>query len=159
MGDHFGYGRHAHMNGEYLSRFPSTRRAASAARRELIVFIASFGYAEEALTDIETSIGEALANAAEHGHKPGSMFEVRAYIDAPMLVIEIEDAGGGFEHNRQKHGGAPTHEAPRGFGIFIMQQLMDAIEYNERGTLVRLKKRLPDSAYRAPAGEEETGTG
>jgi serine/threonine-protein kinase RsbW len=147
------------MNGEYLSRFPSMRHAASAARRDLIAFISTFDFPEDILTDIETAVGEALANAAEHGHKPGSMFEVRAYAESEMLVVEIEDAGGGFEHSHKKHGVSPAHESPRGFGIFIMQHLMDAVEYNERGTLVRLKKRLPESAQRAPAEDDVTGTG
>ena len=130
------------MTGEFRARFPNTRRAVGFARRSLIAHIAAYGYAGGDLADIETAVGEALANAAEHGHRAGSGFEVRSYVERDRLVIEVQDEGGGF---RPAEANAPqaASDAPRGFGIYLMRHFMDEVDYNERGTCVRLTKRLP----------------
>jgi anti-sigma regulatory factor (Ser/Thr protein kinase) len=124
-------------------RFPSTKRAATLARHSLMKRIASLGYASAELSEIECAVGEALANAAEHGHLPGSAFDLRAYVDDEHVVFEVQDQGGGFLGSLDAVGHLPPSDSPRGFGIYIMRQFMDAIEYEERGTRVRLKKRLP----------------
>jgi serine/threonine-protein kinase RsbW len=129
------------MTGEFRARFPNTRRAAAFARRSLIAHIASYGYPDGDLADIETAVGEALANAAEHGHRADSGFEVRVYVERDRIVIEVQDEGGGF---RPEAGSSqPGHDAPRGFGIFLMRHLMDEVHYDDRGSCVRLTKRLP----------------
>ena len=84
------------MTGEFRARFPNTRRAAAFARRSLIAHVASYGYADGDLADIETAVGEALANAAEHGHRAESGFEVRVCVERDRIVIEMQDEGGGF---------------------------------------------------------------
>jgi serine/threonine-protein kinase RsbW len=130
------------MTGEFRARFPNTRRAAAFARRSLVAHIAAFGFDDQELQDIETAVGEALANAAEHGHRAETGFEVRVSLDGDCMVIEVQDDGGGF---RTATGTAqtPAHDALRGFGIYLMRHLMDEVDYNERGTCVRLTKRLP----------------
>jgi serine/threonine-protein kinase RsbW len=129
------------MTGEFRARFPNTRRAAAFARRSLIAHVASYGYPDGDLADIETAVGEALANAAEHGQRDDSGFEVCVYVQRDRIVIEVQDEGGGFRP--VVAGPKPAHDAPRGFGIFLMRHLMDEVEYDERGSRVRLTKRLP----------------
>jgi serine/threonine-protein kinase RsbW len=130
------------MTGEFRARFPNTRRAAAFARRSLIAHVAGFGYPDQELSDIETAVGEALANAAEHGHRAESGFEVRVLVERGMLVIEVQDDGAGFSSSRCDKT-VPAQDAPRGFGIYLMRHLMDEVNYNVRGTCVRLTKRLP----------------
>jgi len=129
------------MTGEFRARFPNTRRAAAFARRSLIAHIAAYGYADGDLADIETAVGEALANAAEHGHRTDTGFEVCVYVERERIVIEVQDEGGGFPSSVPTP--KPGHDAPRGFGIYLMRHLMDEVDFNERGTRVRLTKRLP----------------
>jgi serine/threonine-protein kinase RsbW len=129
------------MTGEFRARFPNTRRAAAFARRSLIAHIAAYGYPDGDLADIETALGEALANAAEHGHRTDTGFEVRAYVECDRIVIEVRDEGGGFRSAAATP--KPSHDAPRGFGIYLMRHLMDEVDFNETGTCVRLTKRLP----------------
>jgi anti-sigma regulatory factor (Ser/Thr protein kinase) len=131
----------ANMTGEFRARFPNTRRAAAFARRSLIAHIAAYGYPDGDLADIETAVGEALANAAEHGHRNNSGFEVRVFVERDRIVIEVQDEGGGFRSPAAVP--QPAHDAPRGFGIYLMRHLMDEVAYDEGGTLVRLTKRLP----------------
>jgi serine/threonine-protein kinase RsbW len=129
------------MTGEFRARFPNTRRAAALARRKLIAHIEGFGFAQHELADIETAIGEALANAAEHGHREESAFDVRVFVQRNMLVVEVEDDGAGFASSHPRAD--PGHDAPRGFGIYLMRHLMDEVDYSATGTRVRLAKRLP----------------
>jgi anti-sigma regulatory factor (Ser/Thr protein kinase) len=144
------------MKSLFEARFPSTKRAAAVARRALIGRIGVLGFSRSDLADIETAVGEALANAAEHGHRPGSGFDLRVYVDDGHVVIEVRDEGAGFSGSLEAIGALPPSDAPRGFGIYLMRSLMDVIEYEERGTYVRLKKRLPVAGTRA-AGEAATG--
>jgi serine/threonine-protein kinase RsbW len=130
------------MTGDFRARFPNTRRAAAFARRSLIAHIASYGYPDGELADIETAVGEALANAAEHGHLAGTGFEVRVFVERDRVVIEVQDEGAGF---RSLPASKPANDAPRGFGIYLMRHLMDEVNFDERGSCVRLTKRLPIS--------------
>jgi anti-sigma regulatory factor (Ser/Thr protein kinase) len=129
------------MTGEFRARFPNTRRAAAFARRSLVAHLAVYGFPAGDLADIETAVGEALANAAEHGHRAETGFEVRVHVENDRLVIEVEDEGAGFRS--APPGPLPAHDAPRGFGIYLMRHLMDDVAFDERGTCVRLTKRLP----------------
>ena len=68
------------------------------------------------------------------------MAQGRFACDGVRLTIEIKDNGVGFAP-------ACRHERPamfvlRGYGMSIMRVLMDAVEYSEGGTRVRLVKRL-----------------
>jgi serine/threonine-protein kinase RsbW len=130
------------MTGDFRARFPNTRRAAAFARRSLIAHIASYGYLDGDLADIETAVGEALANAAEHGHRAGTGFEVRVFVERERIVIEVQDEGTGFSSPAMSK---PANDAPRGFGIYLMRHLMDEVNFDERGSCVRLTKRLPMS--------------
>ena len=107
----------------------------------MIAHIAAYGYPDGDLADIETALGEALANAAEHGHHNDTCFEVRAFVERDRIVIEIQDEGGGFRSAPATP--KPAHDAPRGFGIYLMRHLMDEVHFDEGGTRVRLTKDLP----------------
>jgi serine/threonine-protein kinase RsbW len=138
------------MAGEFRARFPNTRRAAAFARRSLIAHIAAYGYHDGDLADIETAVGEALANAAEHGHRSDTGFEVRVNVERDRIVIEVQDEGAGFTSAPSTP--KPSHEAPRGFGIYLMRHLMDEVDFDELGTCVRLTKRLPIARRQGASG-------
>lgn len=147
---------------EYRARFPSKREAVPRARRAIADF-ARLWFSSDALADIECSVGEALANAFEHGGATDPFFEVHCRFDRGALVIDIRDYGGGFASWNATDYIRPLSDAPRGFGIFIMRQLMDTIEYSERGARIRLTKRVAEAGGRKPCasvdGETEAGLG
>jgi hypothetical protein len=101
--------------------------------------------------------GEALANCAEHGHVNGTDIDVRCRYDGHELCVEIKDAGQGFERWNTCEGAKPLANALRGYGTYIMRRLMDEIEYTERGTRIRLVKRVA-GARSAAAGEQAERT-
>jgi len=126
----------------HRARYPTGYGSVRPARIALLAFAARCGMAEDVLVDIESAIGEALANAAEHGDAQSAAgFAVEASCDATRFIVEIKDYGAGFDTDAVLTAPAPDLWAGRGFGIFLMQTLMDEVAYSERGTRVRLVKR------------------
>jgi anti-sigma regulatory factor (Ser/Thr protein kinase) len=145
------------MSREYRARFSSSHVSAVEARRALLNYIETFRFSPQHVADIECAVGEALANAAEHGHRDGATFAVRAFVEGEELVIEIHDDGPGFSYSNDPAGSAPPSGSPRGFGIFIMRSLVDEIAYSDRGRRVRLKKRVQVDA--SSADDERSANG
>jgi len=148
------------MSADFRARFPCSYRSVVEARRGLVHYVRSFGFAENVVDDIECAIGEALANAAEHGFRDGTTFDVLARSDGESLVIDVQDDGPGFPHAAAATGELqpPASGSPRGFGMFIMRSLMDEIAYSDRGRRITLKKRLPVARPDANGGDA-TATG
>jgi anti-sigma regulatory factor (Ser/Thr protein kinase) len=136
------YGEPVIVVAEYRAQFPSAVASVGKARRAITAFAREW-FSGEDLTDIESAAGEALANCAEHGHRRGQHIDVRCYCDNERLSIEIRDSGAGFDYSKVAVGVVPPSDAPRGHGVSIMRRLMDEIEYTERGTRLRLVKRVP----------------
>jgi anti-sigma regulatory factor (Ser/Thr protein kinase) len=112
------------------------------ARISLTAFAARCGFANGSLDDVESAVGEALANAVEHGNRDAEAgFDVWATFDDARLVIEVKDHGAGFDSEGAPACAAPDVEGARGFGIFLMLQLMDEIAYSDRGSRIQLVKR------------------
>lgn len=103
-------------------------------------------FSGEELDDIEYAVGEALSNSAEHGHKSGTSIDILCRCDGRELIIEVKDSGAGFARWNASDYVQPMSNAARGYGTFIMRELMDEMEYSEHGTRLRLAKRLPQSA-------------
>ena len=62
------------------------------------------------------------------------------------LVIEVKDHGTGFDCVTAMKNAAPDASGHRGFGIFLMRELMDEIAYSDCGSRIQLVKRLGDRA-------------
>jgi anti-sigma regulatory factor (Ser/Thr protein kinase) len=125
---------------EYHAQFPCVCASVGTARRAIVAFAREW-FAGEELSDVESAVGEALANCVEHGHVLGSNIDVHCRYDGGALYVEIADAGRGFERWNIREPAKPPADAPRGYGTYIMRRLMDEIEYSERGTRIRLVKR------------------
>ncbi len=125
---------------EYHAQFPSACESVGTARRAVAAFARQW-FSGDDLSDIESAVGEALANCAEHGYVNGTSIDVRCRFDGRELSIEIKDAGKGFDRWDASDYIKPLSSAPRGYGTYIMRRLMDEIEYSERGTRVRLVKK------------------
>jgi len=126
----------------YAASFDSQRSSVALARRAVVEFARACGFPDGLTRDIECAVGEALANAVEHGHSEGGSIDVRCSFRDRRLTVEIKDRGPGFE--RKRGFGTPEACGPlwRGYGIHIIKTLMDDVIYLDRGTRVRLTKRL-----------------
>ncbi|HEX5274174.1 MAG TPA: ATP-binding protein [Candidatus Rubrimentiphilum sp.] len=135
---------------EYRKEFPSAFECVGPARRAVVDFARQW-FSGEDLSDIEYAVGEALSNSAEHGHKTGTAIDVLCRCDGRDLIIEVKDSGAGFPRWNASDYVRPMSHAARGYGTFIMRELMDEMEYSEQGTRLRLSKRVASAA--SDAGE------
>ena len=94
------------------------------------------GFAERA-GDLVLALDEVIANAQEHGRPP---IKVRAWADG-RLVVEVADAGAGFDRARVWKTHPPPPLGRRGRGLWIIRQLTDlvAISSGADGTTVRIE--------------------
>lgn len=101
--------------------------------------------------DIRLCFEEALINAIKHGNglKPGSKVRVTVEADKDALSVTIEDQGRGFNPKQLADcTRKPNLWKCRGRGIYLIHQLMDQVEYNERGNRIRMVKSLTPSRKR-----------
>jgi serine/threonine-protein kinase RsbW len=124
----------------YHAEFPNAFASVGLARRAIVHYAQCSGLGGAELEDFECAVGEALANAVEHG---GRGFAVSAEVVGSLLSVEIRDGGLGFRGWNSLTEVGLRSDAPRGFGIYIMRTLMDRVEYSEGGSRIRLVKRLP----------------
>ncbi|MGB5881340.1 MAG: ATP-binding protein, partial [Thermoanaerobaculia bacterium] len=119
------------------------------------------GFEEEVADRVCLAIREAVANAVQHGNRlePDKTAQVVLVIGEEHLDIEIKDEGGGFDPESVPDPlAAENLLKPTGRGIFLMQRLVDAVdfEFDDTGaTVVRLRKRIPPPPKPPPDRESE----
>ena len=124
---------------EFQGSFARTAESATRARK-ILRNLAKTWLDGQTLVDFEVAIGEALANAVEHGG--GDSLLVSCRRDADRIVVDIKDEGTGFAADRIRVTRAPSG-APRGYGLFIMHKIADEVEILDGGTRLRLVKKIP----------------
>lgn len=98
--------------------------------------------------ELRLGLQEALVNAAKHGNKldPAKLVVVRfSLIDNQYWWI-ISDQGRGFtpscDRNIDPIEYLPSEEAESGRGMSLLHQIFDQVEWNNKGTELRLCKQL-----------------
>ena len=100
---------------------------------------------EGIIFDIKLCIEEAVRIAMVHGNRSDKRLTVRvAYaIEGSSLVIEVEDAGAGFDHKKVADPTAePYITKNSGRGVYLIKKLMDKAEYNDTGNKLTMTKNL-----------------
>lgn len=127
--------------------FPAEPRVVHDVRQKFEEFVQPCRLNRDDIETIKVALSEACSNAVCHGSPggAGNRVHVRYEINGHRLVIEIRDQGPGF---RPRQIELPRSEEyrPNGRGLFIMQALMDEVEFDvtPKGTRVRLVKHLPE---------------
>lgn len=103
-------------------------------------------FTDDQVDEVKHALVEGCINAFEHsGSEEGNVY-IRFVMKADELLVEIQDFGAGFEPDavpkpaiEDKVGG----EHKRGWGLMMMESLMDAVEISssERGTRITMSKK------------------
>ncbi len=110
---------------------------------------------KKVVDDLRLAMEEFGRNALEWGNKfiQEKQFRISYCFFPDRVVLKFEDEGEGFNPNavpdpskdpiahlkrRQQEG-----KRPGGFGIFMMNRIMDEIFYNEKGNICIMTKHLP----------------
>ncbi len=121
------------------------------AMRQVAEAVRPLGFAPETLARLETAVSEATLNAMEHGshferHRPVT---VRVVVSDGDLVVTVSDPGGATPVRSPE---APDIEAklagrqsPRGWGLFLIQNMVDEVtdEIADGSHRLHLRLRLP----------------
>jgi serine/threonine-protein kinase RsbW len=90
----------------------------------------------EARFVVRVVLCEALANAILYGNRldPSKSVEIRVQLDEEALCLHVTDEGDGFDPTDLPDPTAVTAiDSERGRGLFLIQQLVDEVQFNDRG--------------------------
>ena len=124
---------------------PGDVKAIGPAVEEVMRAVGEMACAEGKEFEIELAVTEALANAVVHGcgADPEKSVQVCAACDpARGILIVVRDPGPGFDPSQVPSpvvGEQIFSEGGR--GIFLINQLMDEVEYQRGGTEIWMTKR------------------
>jgi serine/threonine-protein kinase RsbW len=105
------------------------------AMASLASFAKMHGYSLPRIEELKTVVAEAAINAMEHGNKgrPDAVVNIAFHYGDGAIHILVADEGEGFSEaipqpdiERIVRGMEP----PVGFGIFLIRQLADEVEFN-----------------------------
>jgi serine/threonine-protein kinase RsbW len=121
------------------------RKAVDPVVQEVMTVIRQMNGVEGKEDAIELSLQEALANAVIHGAKedPSKIVECLVGSDQERgILIIVRDPGTGF--SPESIPGCTVGEnlySNHGRGIFLINQLMDKVEFRKNGTEIHMVKR------------------
>jgi len=112
---------------------------------EIMEVVASMECAQGNEFEVEVALLEALANAVRHGcqNDPSKSIEVcvACEIDQGMLII-VRDPGSGFDPAEIPNPVQGENVfSDHGRGIFLINELMDDVEYKSGGTEIWMRKK------------------
>jgi serine/threonine-protein kinase RsbW len=121
---------------------PRERGSVPLVRRILAATLGTVGVAEGCSDDILLALTEACSNAVAHA-QPADGYEVSVNIDGEQCLIEVVDAGGGFDPSILPAAVPDLEEAGRGLHIIrAVADQFDLRSNNPTGMAVRFTKRL-----------------
>jgi serine/threonine-protein kinase RsbW len=131
---------------DFHQSLPSQIHEISPLVDRIMSFIAALREVDGSELDIEVALREALANAIVHGNREDSCkrVSVRCRCSADGEVsITIQDEGQGFEGDTVPDPTIPENRVrTSGRGIYLIKTLMDEVRFEQRGTVVHMRKRL-----------------
>ena len=94
------------------------------------------GLVKERIDDLKTAVSEACLNAMEHGNRgrPDSRVVVTMYLGKNDFNVSVMDEGDGIAVIPQSvdiKRKVANLEPPNGLGLFLIQELMDQVEFNK----------------------------
>ena len=115
-------------------------------RHSVTEFARAHGVCEDDLAHFLIALGEAIANAVEHGH-PETPVEIEVRVGGDRIIATVQDGGAGFSADAIADAEFPGIDAERGRGLPIMRSCCDIFAVKTeagRGTAVVLGRYLRD---------------
>ena len=106
------------------------------------------GWPEEDVRAVELALQEAVANAIRHGCRGDQTKELQCSVscdESGEVVITVRDPGCGFHPDAVPDPIEPENLLKAsGRGIFLINGLMDEVQFADGGREVQMKKRAPN---------------
>lgn len=115
-------------------------------------FAKTVGFPTERIEDLKTAVAEACINAMTHGNKnrPNARVTVTMSFKNGAFNVAVMDDGSGIPHLPEDPDIDKVilgMEATTGFGLFLIKNLVDRVEFNEmtdQGHVVRMVLHKPE---------------
>jgi anti-sigma regulatory factor (Ser/Thr protein kinase) len=92
------------------------------------------------LDRLKTAVAEAVTNAIEHGNqnRPERPVTLTVLVSATALCVRVTDQGAGLPHPETARPDLAAklagRQTPRGWGVFLMKNLVDDVRDRSSGT-------------------------
>jgi len=152
---------HRRKKGEKISFglvLPMVSETELVAARALEQVAERVDFPDEEIGKIRMALIEACINSFEHSGSPDGKIYITFTLDREKLTIVVEDKGRSFDPERvpvPERVSARQAPSRRGWGIELIKNLMDHVEFDDVsvGTRLRMIKYLPrDTGLKAEAG-------
>ncbi|HEU4489135.1 MAG TPA: SpoIIE family protein phosphatase [Actinomycetota bacterium] len=126
---------------------PNEPARAKELRSFVAAYLADLRAPIEVTQEIVIAVGEAASNACKYGRRPDGRSEIRirCALEGSEVVILVSDDGPGIDLDVVRQNGLPDRFSSGGRGMFLMNQLMDSVDFqgSGSGTTVVLRRHLP----------------
>ena len=127
---------------------PSDVSLMSGVLQYLIERVAQLGVIKPERSNLYVALDEAFVNAVKHGNKnnPSKLVRITAELSAKEARFTVEDEGEGFNVQEIPDPCDPENLfKASGRGVLLIYNIMDEVQYNERGNRLTMVKRPEDS--------------
>jgi serine/threonine-protein kinase RsbW len=122
------------------------------------------GLEKDRIEDLKTAVSEACLNAMEHGNKgrPEARVVISMHLGDKNFKVSVKDEGNGIPHvpeNIDIRRKVEKLEAPNGLGLYLIQQLVDRVDFNEKtdgGHVVKMVLKMENQTAPCPRDEDQT---
>lgn len=138
------------MQSRHVLELPNDLGAIERSVEYLLERCRDAGFEEDRLRlNLRVGVAEALANAMMYGNRrdPAKRVVLEAWCGPDQVRIRVTDEGGGFDPGALPDPTLPDNRTRTcGRGVFLIRQLMDRVEYNDRGNSIEMFLfRQPDA--------------
>jgi len=126
-------------------KLAADREAVDPVVQTVMKMVRQIKYASGKEDSVELALSEALANAVVHGAKGDATKIVECDVSCDEkqgIFVVVRDPGNGFDPS---HIPSPLEGeniyAGNGRGIYLINQLMDQVEFHRNGAEIRMRKR------------------
>src|ERR1051326_9015557 len=106
--------------------------------------VGKLGLVEVEQSNLFVALDEAFVNAVKHGnrHDPEKLLRVTAELSAREAIFTVEDEGDGFDVREIPDPCDPANLfKSSGRGVLLIYNIMDEVEYSERGNKLKMVAR------------------
>jgi len=145
-----------HLREKIDLELPSDLTLMNAVLDYLLHRVARLGLIEVEQSNLFVALDEAFVNAVKHGnrHDPEKLLRVTAELSAREAIFTVEDEGDGFDVREIPDPCDPANLfKSSGRGVLLIYNIMDEVEYSDRGNKLKMVARRKRGSL--PAAEVE----
>ena len=130
---------------EFTMTIPADASAIPAITEGVTSMLVQKKWPDEQIMAVELALQEAVANGIRHGCRGDATKQIQCIVNITAegeVVITVRDPGGGFDPGTLANPLAPENVLkPSGRGIFLINGLMDDVQFADGGRELQMKKR------------------